>query len=328
MKFYKCHATKLKNEKVIQMGDQFTEVGPDAFLQTQFEVILLSKNVTIIRNHAFAKVEHCAIYIPPSAEEIEPMAFDDMGYGNVIYCEKNTAAHKICMELDLEFSTDVVECMNKAKRVKEEDEHNKKLAAIREAEAREAERIRKEAQEEAERIRREALEEVEKMKKAVQEAERMKKEAEKAAEKIKKEAEAVKRTSSSQTSTQGRSVTATSTQARPAQTSRPVNRTTSNESNMFRNIDKYDDELQKLEPQGPTLLDKLKGVVREIEGAFEVEESENTFAQNYKAPSNINYSGTGMQRLDNFDDELQKMEQKEEKTSVWSKFLDVKNLMS
>ncbi len=317
----------MKNEKVIQMGDQFTEVGPDAFLQTQFEVILLSKNVTIIRNHAFAKVEHCAIYIPPSVEEIEPMAFDDMGYGNVIYCEKNTAAHKICMELDLEFSTDVVECMNKAKRVKEEDEHNKKLAAIREAEAREAERIRKEAQEEAERIRREALEEVERMKKAAQEAERMKQEAEKAAEKLKKEAEAAKK-AAAQTSTATKPAATTPTQARPAQPSRPVNRTTSNESNMFRNIDKYDDELQKLEPQAPSLLDKLRGVVREIEGAFEVEESENTFAQNYKAPSNINYSGTGMQRLDNFDDELQKMEQKDEKTSVWSKFLDVKNLMS
>ena len=307
------------------MGDQFTEIGPDAFVQTQFEVILVSKNVTIIRNHAFAKVEHSAIYIPPSAEEIEPMAFDDMGYGNVIYCEKNTAAHKICMELDLEFSNDVLECMNKAKKIKEEDEYNRKIAAIREAEQREAERIRKEAQEEAERIRREALEEVERMKKAVEEAERMKKEAEKAAEKIKKEAEAAKKTADQARATQQNSPTQ---QNRPAQPNRPVNRPTNSDSNMFRNIDKYDDELKNIGPQTPTLLDKLRGVVREIEGAFEVEEDSNSFARNYKAPSNLSYKGTGMSRLDNFDEELKNMDQKEEKKGMFDKLFDVKNLMS
>ena len=169
MKFFKCHAIKFKNSKVLNMADQFTEIGPDAFNQTDFEVIIVSSRVKTIRDHAFSRVSNCSILIPSSVQELEPLAFQDMGWGSVIFCEEDSLVHKVCIAQEINFSNDIAACLAKAKELKEIEENNERLNRLREAELKEAERIRKAAQEEAERIMREAKENAEKIKRAAQE---------------------------------------------------------------------------------------------------------------------------------------------------------------
>ena len=41
MKFYKVHAAKYKDSKVLFIPEQFDEIGPDVFRQTNFEYIIL-----------------------------------------------------------------------------------------------------------------------------------------------------------------------------------------------------------------------------------------------------------------------------------------------
>lgn len=159
MKFYKVHAAKFKNNRVFVMPDQFTEIGPDAFLQTNFEIIIISDNVTIIRDHAFEQISDCSIFVPTSVTEIEPLAFEGMGSYNIIFCEKNSIAHKACIERELNFDNDVGAIRKKAVEIKEIEENKKRKAKEQEKQIQEAEQIKREAQAEAERIKREAQEE-------------------------------------------------------------------------------------------------------------------------------------------------------------------------
>ena len=328
MKFYKVHATKFKNDKVIFMGEQFNEIGPDAFTQTEFEFIMLSDKVTAIRDHAFSSVKNCSVYIPPSVEEIEPSAFEGIGSFNIIYCVENSYAYNRCKELGVTVDTDVVACINNAKKAREEDENNKKLEAIREAEQKEAERIRKEAQEEAERIKKAAQEEAERIRKQAEE-EAKKKEEQKAAENediqnqvnktVSRSAVVVKPVYSGpvfvdeehKNKTYGSSTTPQKTvQSNTPKYDGPIfvdeehkNRqavTSKNETSIFRNIDMYDEELKRMQPQQK----KTTTISRQPVQTKQAEQ---------RKPS----TGSVMRNLDDYDDELKEMNKKKHKKSGW-----------
>ena len=107
MKFYKCHSAKFKKLNVLFLPEQFDEIGPDAFVQTQFEIIVLSRKVKIIRNHAFSGLKKCKVYLPKTITEIEPLAFEDIDIGNEFYCVRDSEAFKICTENCLNINEDV-----------------------------------------------------------------------------------------------------------------------------------------------------------------------------------------------------------------------------
>lgn len=295
MKFYKVHAAKFKNDKVIFMGEQFDEIGPDAFVQTEFEFIMLSDKVTIIRDHAFSNVRNCSVFIPASVEEIEPFSFKGMGSFNIIYCVKDSYAYNRCNELGVTVDTDVAACISNAKKIKETDERNKRIAANREAEQRETERIKKEAQEEAERIKKAAQEEAERIRKDAEDEAKRKEE--------QKAAEAAKVQHQSNNNVVKQSVSAT----KPVYTgpifvdeehrNRPASTGTSKDVSIFRNIDQYDDELKKMQSQV-----RKQPVARPVVQNKPVEQ---------RKPS----TGSVMRNLDDYDDELKEMNKKKQKKS-------------
>lgn len=300
MKFYKVHAAKFKNDKVIFMGEQFNEIGPDAFTQTEFEFIMLSDKVTIIRDHAFSNVRNCSIYIPASVEEIEPFSFEGMGSFNIVYCVKDSYAYNRCNELGVTVDTDVAACISNAKNAKEDDDQNKRIAANREAEQREAERIKKEAQEEAERIKKAAQEEAERIRKEAEEEAKRKEE--------QRAAEVAKVQSQSSSNVVKQSVNT----AKPVYTgpifvdeehkNRPTSTGTNKEVSIFRNIDQYDDELKKMQPQV-----RKQPVARPV-------------VQNKPVEQRKPATGSVMRNLDDYDDELKEMNKKKQKKSGWGFF--------
>ena len=332
MKFYKVHAAKFKNDKVIFMGEQFNEIGPDAFAQTEFEFIMLSDKVTIIRDHAFSNVRNCSVYIPASVEEIEPFSFEGMGSFNIIYCVKDSYAYNRCNELGVTVDTDVAACISSAKKAKEDDDQNKRIAANREAEQREAERIKKEAQEEAERIKKAAQEEAERIRKEAEEEAKRKEElrvAEVAKEQPRSSNNGVKQSVNTAKPVYTGPIFVDEehvnkpkvTQQPPSKTvqpktptydgpifvdeehrNRPTSTGTKKESSMFRDIDQYDDELKKMQPQV-----RKQPVARPVVQNKPIEQ---------RKPS----TGSVMRNLDDYDDELKEMNKKKQKKSGWGIF--------
>ena len=122
MKFYKCHSAKFKNEKVMAITEQFNEIGPDAFNQTSFEIITMTDKMETIRNYAFSKLSNCWIVLPKSITEIEPMAFEGMGEGNVFFCKKGSEAYKTCTLYDLNVDEDFEKITQRMNNIKKADE--------------------------------------------------------------------------------------------------------------------------------------------------------------------------------------------------------------
>ncbi len=260
MKFFKCHANKFKDDEVLFMGEQFTEIGPDAFAQTDFQMIIVSPRVTAIRDHAFTGVSNCTIYIPSGVEEVDLLAFEGMGTDNTIFCERNSLVHKRCVELDLQYDDDVDACLEAAETIrrtskaktervelllKEEAERIKSLAIA------EAMEIKTTALTEAAQIKTAALEEAVKIKTvASKKAMQLKQEAETEAVRIKNaaltEANNIKRAAQIEASR-----IRTQSQARPAysQPSRPAPKKNPNEKYQMRGLDEFDDELKKIKEE-------------------------------------------------------------------------------
>lgn len=294
MKFYKVHAAKFKNDKVIFMGEQFNEIGPDAFAQTEFEFIMLSDKVTIIRDHAFSNVRNCSVFIPASVEEIEPFSFEGMDSFNITYCVKDSYAYNRCNELGVTVDTDVAACISNAKKTKETDEQNKRIAANREAEQREAERIIKEAQKEAERIKKAAQEEAERIRKDAEEEAKRKEE--------QKAAEAAKVQHQSNNNVVKQSVSAT----KPVYTgpifvdeehrNRPASTGTSKDVSIFRKVNEDIDtfiehaEALKLEEekQLKAIAEQEKNIQTKVEQKEIEKKSEKTEIQEFKEPKKNN----------------------------------------
>lgn len=132
MKFYKVHAAKFKTHKVLFVPEQFDEIGPDAFSQTNFDIIVLSRKVKTIKNHAFSDLKRCKVYIPKTVVEIEPLAFENIDIGNEFYCVNGSEAFKICVENDLKVNEDIDTFIEHAEALKLEEE--KQLKAIAEQE--------------------------------------------------------------------------------------------------------------------------------------------------------------------------------------------------
>lgn len=128
MKFYKVHAAKFKAYKVFFVPEQFDEIGPDAFSQTNFDIIVLSRKVKTIKNHAFSDLKRCKVYIPKTVGEIEPLAFENIDIGNEFYCVSGSEAFKLCVENDLKVNEDIETFIEHAEALKLEEE--KKLKAI------------------------------------------------------------------------------------------------------------------------------------------------------------------------------------------------------
>ena len=122
MKFFKCHCVKFKDNKVMYVPEQFNEIGPDSFCQTNFDVIILSEKTTTLCDHAFASVSNCYIYVPQNVTDIGLYAFDNMGSSNMIFCYKNTYAQKFFDEYHIEYSTNVEVCFEKAASLKHDDD--------------------------------------------------------------------------------------------------------------------------------------------------------------------------------------------------------------
>ena len=281
MRFYKVHAAKFKNDKVIFLADQFNEIGPDAFAQTEFEYIMLSDKVTIIRDHAFSNVRDCSIYIPASVETIDPLAFESMGSFNLIYCVKGSYAYNRCRELGITVDTDVAACISGAKKAKEKDDDNKKIIADRMAEQLEAERIKKAAQEEADRIRRAAEEEAKKAEEA-------------------RKAEEAKRVEEER-----RAAIAKAAQEAPKPASQPVKKPTPSYSRPI-----FVDEEHRSDNR-PAPVTRPSVPVRPVVAPKPVTPpSSHTAIQKPSAQR-------GMSRLDDYDDELKKMAQKQKKKGSW-----------
>jgi len=114
MKYFKCHSLKHKYEKVLFIPNKYTEIGPDAFKKTNFEIIILPDNIRKIHSLAFSGVKNCSIYLPPSILEIDVSAFDKVTIGIKIYCERNSTVHNYCLEHQIDFSYFVTSLLNKA----------------------------------------------------------------------------------------------------------------------------------------------------------------------------------------------------------------------
>ncbi len=125
MKFYKVHAAKYKDSKVLFIPEQFDEIGPDVFSQTNFEYIILSRKVKMIKNHAFSDLKKCKVYLPKTIEEIEPLAFEDIDERNEFYCIKDSVAYKACIENQLKVNEDVESCINEAEAIRDSEEKKK-----------------------------------------------------------------------------------------------------------------------------------------------------------------------------------------------------------
>lgn len=132
MKFYKVHAAKFKTSKVMFVPEQFDEIGPDAFRQTQFEIIVLSRKVKTIRNHAFSDLKKCKVYIPKNVVEIDPLAFEDMDDGNEFYCISGSEAYRICNENNLKINEDIDSLLECAEKIRLDEEKNKSKEETRE----------------------------------------------------------------------------------------------------------------------------------------------------------------------------------------------------
>lgn len=130
MKFYKVHAAKFKTHKVFFVPEQFDEIGPDAFSQTNFDIIVLSRKVKTIKNHAFSDLKRCKVYIPKTVSEIEPLAFENIDIGNEFYCVNGSEAFKLCVENELKVNEDIETFIEHAEALKLEEE--KQLKAIAE----------------------------------------------------------------------------------------------------------------------------------------------------------------------------------------------------
>ncbi len=310
MKFYKCHSTKFKNDKVFVMPEQFTEIGPDAFLQTNFEIIIICDNVTTIRDHAFSQISDCSIFVPTSVTEIEPLAFEGMGSYNVIFCEKNSTVHKTCIELDLNFDNDIGEIRRKAVEIKEIEEKKKKEAEERERQLREAERIKREAQEEAERIKQQALN-------VAKETVTQNK-----PEEIKKEAPKINISENKKTNVIHDAPIFIDEEHKQPSIKKPVaaqpifideeHRNTQKSikkdtTSIFRNIDDYDDELKTMQKSNKTFNNRSSSYVRPTTSSPRPEPKKPT-------------TGSVMRNLDEYDDELKKMQQEKKKKGGWGFF--------
>ncbi|MBE7036595.1 MAG: hypothetical protein E7403_04815 [Ruminococcaceae bacterium] len=220
MNFYKCHSAKFKNSTAFFMGEQFTEVGPDAFLDTNFQYIILSPRVSVIRDHAFVGVSNCSIFLPPSVEEVETRAFDDMGIGNTFYCETDSFVHKTFIEWDIPFSLDIDICLREAKEIQAAEEQNRQAEKTFEAKKKEIERMQAAAESEAIKIRIQAKEEADGIiKNARSEAIKLLNDAKEEAEdikfKAKKEADEIKRMAEEKAKQLVEKATQTSVQPEP-----------------------------------------------------------------------------------------------------------------
>lgn len=129
MKFYKVHAAKFKTQKVFFMPEQYDEIGPDAFSQTNFDIIVLSRKVKTIKNHAFSDLRRCKVYIPKTVSEIEPLAFENIDIGNEFYCVNGSEAFKLCLENDLKVNEDIETFIEYAENLKLEEEKHLKVIA-------------------------------------------------------------------------------------------------------------------------------------------------------------------------------------------------------
>lgn len=129
MKFYKVHAAKFKTQKVFFIPEQYDEIGPDAFSQTNFDIIVLSRKVKTIKNHAFSDLRRCKVYIPKTVSEIEPLAFENIDIGNEFYCVNGSEAFKLCLENDLKVNEDIEAFIEYAENLKLEEEKHLKVIA-------------------------------------------------------------------------------------------------------------------------------------------------------------------------------------------------------
>lgn len=128
MKFYKVHAAKYKDSKVLFIPEQFDEIGPDVFRQTNFEYIILSRKVKTIKNHAFSDLKQCKVYLPKTIEEIEPLAFADIDDGNEFYCVKDTVAYNACLVNQLKINDNIEECISHAEGIRDTEKTKSKTA--------------------------------------------------------------------------------------------------------------------------------------------------------------------------------------------------------
>ena len=128
MKFYKVHAAKYKDSKVLFIPEQFDEIGPDVFRQTNFEYIILSRKVKTIKNHAFSDLKQCKVYLPKTIEEIEPLAFADIDDGNEFYCVKDTVAYNACLVNQLKINDNIEECISHAEGIRDTEKTKNKTA--------------------------------------------------------------------------------------------------------------------------------------------------------------------------------------------------------
>lgn len=286
MKFFKCHSAKYKDNKVIFISEQFNEIGPDAFTQTDFDIIVLSDAVTAVSDHAFSGIHDCDIIIPDSVSDIGMLAFEGTGEGVTVVCNLGTPIYKFCEENAIATDIDVKACMDKARRIVVSQKSEEKLKATIESEKLQLEKLRKQADEilavakadaiaiknravvEAEQIKTNAQYEAEKIRQeACEEAKRIKLESYEQAQKIKQEIYESQNTPSAGQSayTVGNTVdkakigrvfvdeehqygsgTKKSVYAEPVH--KPLNNTSVSSYSMSR-LDEYDDELKNMNKQ-------------------------------------------------------------------------------
>ena len=118
MTFYKTHSAKYTSSRVLFVPEKFDEIGPDAFCQTKFEIIILSRRVKSVQKYAFSGLKKCKVYLPNTISDIDPLAFEDMDEGNIFYCRPGSEAYEMCIKNQLKVNESIEELLEYAESVK------------------------------------------------------------------------------------------------------------------------------------------------------------------------------------------------------------------